>query len=76
MKLDNAIALGKASAWIEAQVRIKPGNQAQWFVMLFDKQSKSFVFADNDDTPIVTEDINTLIPLIKSLGLSDFTVFL
>jgi hypothetical protein len=76
MKLDNAIALGKTGAWKEAQVRIRPGNLAQWFVMLFDHQSKSFVFADNDDTPIVTEDLNTLIPLIKSLGLSDFTVFL
>ncbi|RNL67062.1 hypothetical protein [Zhongshania marina] len=76
MKLDNAIAIGKTGAWKEAQVRIRPGNQAQWFVMLRDKHSKSFVFADNDDNPIATEDLNTLVPLIKSLGLSDFTVYL
>lgn len=76
MKLDNAVALGKAGAWEEAQVRVSPNNRTQWFVMLRDNHSKSFVLVDNDDTPIATDDMNTLVQLIKSLGLNDFTVFL
>ncbi len=76
MKLDNAVALGKTGAWEEAQVRASPKNRTQWFVMLRDNRSKSFVLADNDDNPIATDDMNTLVQLIKSLGLNDFTVFL
>ncbi|CAA0102309.1 Uncharacterised protein [Zhongshania aliphaticivorans] len=76
MKLDNAIALGKAGAWKEAQVRVSPGNIDQWFVMLHDKDNKAYVFADNEDKPITHKDLNALAPLIKSLGLNDFTVFL
>jgi hypothetical protein len=76
MKLDNAVALGKSAAWQVAQVRTSPDNRRQWFVMLRDKSSKSYVLADNSDKPIVTEDLNSLVELIKSLGLNDFTVFL
>lgn len=75
MKLDNAVALGKNNVWKEAQVRVSPGNRTQWFVMLRDTRNKSFMLADNDDIPITTPDLNTLVPLIKSLGLKDFSVF-
>jgi hypothetical protein len=76
VKLDSAIELGKTGTWEEAQVRVSPGNRLQWFVMLRDNRSKSFVLADNSDNAIATEDLNTLVKLIKSLGLNDFTVFL
>lgn len=76
MKLDEAIRLGKEGEWREAQVRVNPSSLAQWFVMLHDGRDKSFILADEDDKPIATDDLNQLVPLIQSVGLKDFTVFL
>ena len=76
MKLNEAIKLGKKGRSQDAQVRISPDNRKQWFVMLHDSCNKAYVLADNDDRPIATEDLNELVPLAKSLGLKDFTIFL
>ncbi len=76
MKLDEAVDLGKKGEWQEAQVRVNPAEPTQWFVMLYDGRKKSFILADNDDTPIASDDLNELVRLIQSLALKDFTVFL
>lgn len=76
MKLDNAIGLGEQGNWAEAQVRLSPGGRTHWFVMLHDVHKKSYILADNADNAISSDDLNTLAPLIKSLGLKEFTVFL
>jgi hypothetical protein len=55
MKLNEAIELGKSGRWQEAQVRARPGNRNQWFVLLWDTQQKSFILADNVDQPIAIE---------------------
>lgn len=74
MKLNNAMALGNEGAWKKAQVRMSPGSKTQWFVMLHDIHSKAFILADNDDNAIATDDVNTLVKLIQSVGLRTFTV--
>ena len=76
MKLNEAIELGKTAYWQEAQVRVRPGNSSQWFVMLQDVHHKFYILADNDDQPIATEEINRLAEFIRSIGLKEFTVFL
>ncbi|MBN7796404.1 hypothetical protein [Parahaliea mediterranea] len=76
MKLNEAIELGKQGRWEAAQVRVSPGNREQWFVMLRDTEQKSFILADNEDTPIATEDMNSLVELGRTIGLKEFTVFL
>ncbi|MFV8818000.1 hypothetical protein [Haliea sp. E17] len=74
MKLDNAIDLGAQGAWKEAQVMVNPSLPTEWFVMLRDAHYKSFILADNDDSPISTDDLNALAQLIRAIGLKDFTV--
>lgn len=76
MKLNDAIAMGKESVWIEAQVRANPGSLAQWFVTLRNTSNKYFILADDDDDPITMDDMNALAELIKSIGLKEFSVFL
>ncbi len=74
MKLDNAIELGTQGVWKEARVMVSPSHPAQWFVMLRDIHYKSFILADNDDSPISMDDLNALAQLIRAVGLKDFTV--
>ncbi len=76
MKLDDAVALGAEDVWQEAQVRVSPGDRSEWFVMLRDRSNKSFILADNDDRPIATDNLNSLVQMMRWLGLKDFTVFL
>lgn len=76
MKLNEAIELGKTGHWQDAHVRVSPGNRKQWFVMLRDKNYRSFVLSDNDDQPIATEELNSLVELIRSIDLKEMTVFL
>lgn len=76
MKLDDAIALGITDTWVEAQVRLSPGSRTHWFIMLRDANNKSFILADNDDSPISSDDVNELARLLKSMGLKEFTGFL
>lgn len=76
MKLDSAIAFGKRGAWTEAQIRLDPQSRCLWFVILRDEHNKSFILADNDDTPITSDDFNELANLIRSVGLKEFIAFL
>lgn len=76
MKLDDAIALGKDGLWQEAQVRVSPASRSQWFVMLRDVHNKSFILADNDDTPVAIDNLDALVAVIQSLDLKNFTVYL
>lgn len=76
MKLNDAISPGVKDTWVEAQVRLSPGSRNHWFIMLRDTNNKSFILADNDDTPISSDDLNELARLMKSIGLKEFTGFL
>lgn len=76
MKLNKALKQGKIGRWKDAQVRISPEGQNQWFVMLQDTDHKSFILANDDDQTITSENIDTLAQLIRSIGLKEFTVFL
>ncbi|MDF1833024.1 MAG: hypothetical protein P1U52_11755 [Porticoccaceae bacterium] len=76
MKLNEAIERGKTAHWQSAQVRVRPGNPNEWFVMLHDTHHKSYILADNDDRPIAAEEINQLVEFIRVIGLKEFTVFL
>ena len=76
MKLSNAIAIGKEGKWIEAEVRKNPSDQCQWFVMLRGRDHKPFILADDEDTPITLNDLDSISDLIQSIGVKEFKVFL
>jgi len=76
MKLHEAIRLGANGVWLDAQVRRNPGNRAQWFVMLRDKQSKPFMLVGDDDRPITAESLDKVAEYIQSIGLKEFSVYL
>lgn len=76
MKLSNAIAIGKEGKWIEAEVRKNPSDQSQWFVMLRNSDHKPFMLADDEDTPITLNELDSISDLIQSIGVKEFKVFL
>lgn len=76
MKLSNAIALGREGKWIDVEVRKNPSDQCQWFVMLRDSEHKLFMLADDEDTPITLNDLDSVSNLIQSIGVKEFMVFL
>jgi len=76
LKLSNAIAIGKEGKWIEVEVRKNPSDQCQWFVMLRDGDYKPFMLADDEDTPITLNDLESISKLIQSIGVKEFKVLL
>jgi len=77
MKLSKAIEKGKDKHWLSAQIRRNPSTRQQWFIMLVNIKQQIFMLADDDeDKPILSEDLNEFIELMKKIGIREFTVFL
>jgi len=76
MKLSKAIEKGKEKNWLSAQIRRNPSAPQQWFVMLVDTQQRSFMLVSDEDDPILSEDLNEFVILMKKIGIREFTVFL
>lgn len=76
MKLSKAIEKGKDKKWLNAQIRRNPSSRQQWFVMLVNIKQQISILADDDDNPILNEDLNKFIELMTMLSIREFTVFL
>ncbi len=74
MKLSEALERGKNKHWSNANVRRNPSNRNQWFVMLTCNEQKPHMLVDDDESPIVSEDLNHFVELVSSLGIREFTV--
>lgn len=75
MTLDEAVDAGEGGRWLDAQLRVSPSNCDEWFVLLRDRDYKSFVLLDNEQRPIAMSDLNSLARCVQSVGLREFTVF-
>lgn len=76
MKLSEAIVKGRAKYWIGAHIRKNPGEPRNWFVMLLNRNAKQFMLVDENEAPIINDDFNELVTLLKQVGVSEFTTFL
>lgn len=76
MQLSNAIKKGEKKYWKCAHVRRNPSMPTQWFVMLLGQKRIPLMLVDDDEAPIVSEDLNAFNDLFKQLGIREFTVFL
>ncbi len=76
MKLSKAIEKGHSKYWASAQVRKNPTAQQDWFVMLVGTDEKQHMLVDEDEKPMVTNDINQLVELIELVGIKSFSVFI
>ena len=75
MKLSEALERGKNRYWSHANIRKDPSNLDQWFVMLASNAQKPHMLVDEQESPIVSKDLNYFVELMSSLGVREFTVF-
>ncbi|OZG74382.1 hypothetical protein BTA51_05065 [Hahella sp. CCB-MM4] len=68
MKLADAKTLAEAGMLAAAELLRNPSDHTQWFIMIIEKSGKSFIIADDDDQPIVTDELEALFSLLKELG--------
>jgi hypothetical protein len=76
MRFSEAVNKGKTKYWLSATIRKNPSSPAQWFVMLVDSSQRSHMLVDDDENPIVDEDLNYFVELLKKIGVREFAVFL
>lgn len=76
MRLSKAIEAGKNKFWLYGNVRKNPSSTAQWFVMLTDKNEMQHMLLDDQENPIVSEDLNRITKIMKSVGIREFSVFI
>ncbi len=76
MKLSEAIEKGKNRHWACAQARRNPSSPNQWFVMLENKKHMSVMLVNDNELPILSEDLNYFIDLFGEINVREFTVFL
>lgn len=76
MRLTKAIEAGKNKFWLQGHVRKNPSSTAQWFVMLTDKNQMQHMLVDDQENPIVSEDLNRIAEIMKSVGIKEFSVFI
>ncbi|NOY71242.1 MAG: hypothetical protein GXP14_02525 [Gammaproteobacteria bacterium] len=68
MKLSRARQQSVMKNLIEAELIRNPSNTSEWFIMLHKKTGKSFMLANDDDSIIVSSDMEQLLSVVKSLG--------
>lgn len=76
MRLSEAVEKGKTKYWQSANIRKNPSSLTQWFVMLVDSYQRPHMLVDDCENPILNEDLNYFIELLKKIGVREFTVFL
>lgn len=76
MKLSDAIAQANNKVWAEVEVRRNPSDKTQWFLILRNHDVKPFILVDDDESPIVDGDLNSIVELVEKIGVKEFTVFL
>ncbi|WP_020410941.1 hypothetical protein [Hahella ganghwensis] len=68
MKMSEAKSLADAGKLAAAELLRNPSDFSQWFIMVVESSGKSFIIADENDDPIVTDALESLFALLKSLG--------
>jgi len=68
VKLSRARQQSVAKNLIEAELMRNPSNKSEWFIMLRKQTGKSFMLASDDDSPIVSSDMEQLFSIVKILG--------
>lgn len=68
MKLSQARQQSVVKNLTGAELIRNPSNKSEWFIMLHKQAGKSFMLANDDDSIIVSSDMEQLLLIIKSLG--------
>ncbi|HEY7773973.1 MAG TPA: hypothetical protein VIC26_12390 [Marinagarivorans sp.] len=76
MKLSEAIQKSENKHWLSASIRKNPSLTSEWFVMLIDGDQRPHMLVDDHENPIVNDDLNYFVELLKAIGLREFSVFL
>ena len=76
MKICQAEQQFKAGALEEVQLHKNPSDINQWFVMLRLQNGDLRMLADEQDQPIVDEDLTRMMGVLKSIGCKEARIFL
>lgn len=76
MKLADAIELGGNRNWMSADIRKNPSAPSQWFVMLVDKNEIPHMLVDDSERPLIREQIDGFVDVLRTVGVREFTVHL
>ncbi len=74
MRLSRAQQRSVSKNFIEAELMRSPSNNIEWFIMLHKRTGKSYMLLNDDDSIIVSDDIERLLSIIKNLGFRQMTV--
>jgi hypothetical protein len=74
VKLSRALQESVKKNLIEAELMRNPSNKLEWFIMLRKRTGKSFMLVNDDDSPIVSVNMEQLFPILKSLGFGQVIV--
>ena len=70
MKFLAAKKLAGKNSLLRADLMRNPSDSRQWFITLTLASGRSYMLADDNDTPIVDADLNRLIEILNTLGFS------
>lgn len=76
MKLSEAGSLADQGRLVSAELLRNPANHQQWFIMVVEAEGKSFIIADDEDDPIVSDELETLFRTLRQLGFRKASVSL
>lgn len=75
MQIEQAIEQFKSGKLDQIEIRRNPSDRRQWFVMVFSTNGKYLMLADENDHPVVDEDLERLFILLKKIGLGEARIF-
>ncbi len=74
MKIPQAIEQHQSGKLDQVDIRRNPNDRQQWFVMVRQTDGKFQILADENDNPVVDNDLERLFELLKKIGFREALV--
>lgn len=71
MQIEQAIEQFKLGKLDQIEVRRNPSDSRQWFSMVICTDGKYLMLADENDEPVVDEELERLFELLKKIGFGE-----
>ena len=75
MNIQQAIELFRSGKLDEIEIRRNPADIRQWFVMARQFNGKLLILVDENDSPVVNNDLEELFTVLKKIGFREVRVF-
>ncbi|SIS69055.1 hypothetical protein [Neptunomonas antarctica] len=75
MKIQRAIELFQSGALDRVEIRRNPSDREQWFVMIIGVDARPLMIADENDKAVVSQNLEEILTILKTIGFSSSEVF-